>query len=120
MGVATVDSGHAIWPAGYLRPQPDGAHLAYQVLGEGELDLVFLLGWPTHLALLWEHPLVAGFLSKLASFSRLILLDRLGEVVPLTVELRRRSMLDQAASSLVGVTAAMVWSSATRSAGRCR
>jgi hypothetical protein len=42
------------------------------------------------------------------------------EVVPLTVELRRRSMLDQAASSLVGVTAAMVWSSATRSAGRCR
>jgi hypothetical protein len=43
-----------------------------------------------------------------------------GEVVPLAVELRRRSMLDQAASSLAGVTAAMVWSSATRSAGRCR
>jgi hypothetical protein len=42
------------------------------------------------------------------------------EVVPLTVELRRRSMLDQAASSLVGVTAAMVWSSAARSAGRWR
>jgi conjugative relaxase-like TrwC/TraI family protein len=42
------------------------------------------------------------------------------EVVPLTVELRRRSMLDQATSSLVGVTAVMVWSSATRSAGRWR
>ena len=42
------------------------------------------------------------------------------EVVPLAVELRRRSMLDQAASSLVGVTAATVWSSAARSAGRCR
>ena len=64
-------------PVIYARSR-DGAHLAYQVLGAGELDLVFLLGWPTHLALLWEHPLVAGFLSKLASFSRLILLDRLG------------------------------------------
>ena len=45
-------------------------------------------------------------------------LPRLGEVVPLAVEFRRRSMLDQAASSLVGVTAAMVWSSVARSAGR--
>ena len=41
-----------------------------------------------------------------------------GEVVPLAVELWRRSMGDQAASSLAGVTAAMVWSSATRRAGR--
>jgi hypothetical protein len=46
--------------------------------------------------------------------------DAVNEVVPRTVELRRRSMLDQAASSLVGVTAAMVWSSAARSAGRWR
>jgi len=44
----------------------------------------------------------------------------LTEVVPLAVELRRRSVVDQAASSLVGVIAAMVWSRATRSAGRCR
>jgi MFS superfamily sulfate permease-like transporter len=49
-----------------------------------------------------------------------IVILRVEEVVPLTVELRRRSVLDQAASSLAGVTAAMVWSSATRSAGRCR
>jgi hypothetical protein len=50
----------------------------------------------------------------------LVLSFAVAEVVPLTVELRRRSVLDQAASSLAGVTAAMVWSSATRSAGRCR
>jgi hypothetical protein len=42
------------------------------------------------------------------------------EVVPLAVELRRRSMVDQAASSLVGVTAVMVWSRATRRAAKCR
>jgi class 3 adenylate cyclase len=56
----------------------DGAHLAYQVVGEGDLDLVFLFGWPSHLALMWEHPAFAGFLHRLASFSRLILFDRLG------------------------------------------
>src|ERR671928_1986841 len=56
----------------------DGRHLAYQVVGEGELDLVFLLGWPSHLGLLWEHPSVAEFLGKLSSFSRLILFDHLG------------------------------------------
>jgi class 3 adenylate cyclase/pimeloyl-ACP methyl ester carboxylesterase len=56
----------------------DGRHLAYQVVGEGELDLVFLLGWPSHLGLLWEHPSVAEFLGKLSSFSRLVLFDQLG------------------------------------------
>jgi class 3 adenylate cyclase len=58
--------------------RPDGHNLAYQVLGDAELDLVFLLGYATHLGLLWEEPSVASFLHKLASFSRLILLDRLG------------------------------------------
>jgi pimeloyl-ACP methyl ester carboxylesterase/class 3 adenylate cyclase len=58
--------------------RPDGRHLAYQVVGEGELDLVFLLGWPSHLGLLWEHPSVAEFLGKLSSFSRLVLFDQLG------------------------------------------
>ena len=58
--------------------RPDGHNLAYQVLGEAELDLVFLLGYQSHLGLLWEEPSVARFLHRLASFSRLILLDRLG------------------------------------------
>jgi class 3 adenylate cyclase len=57
----------------------DGRRLAYQVVGEGDLDLVFLLGWPTHLGLMWENPSFAAFLGKLSSFSRLILFDRLGD-----------------------------------------
>jgi class 3 adenylate cyclase len=57
----------------------DGRRLAYQVVGEGDLDLVFLFGWPTHLGLMWEDPSFAGFLGKLSSFSRLILFDRLGD-----------------------------------------
>jgi class 3 adenylate cyclase len=64
-------------PVGFAR-RPDGHKLAYQVLGDAELDLVFVSGYATHLGLLWEEPSVAGFLHKLAAFSRLILLDRLG------------------------------------------
>jgi class 3 adenylate cyclase len=56
----------------------NGTTLAYQVLGQGPLDLVFLFGWPSHLALMWEHPAFADFLHRLASFSRLILFDRTG------------------------------------------
>jgi class 3 adenylate cyclase len=64
-------------PVGFAR-RPDGRRIAYQVLGDAELDLVFVSGYATHLGLLWEEPSVAGFLHKLAGFSRLILLDRLG------------------------------------------
>ena len=61
----------------YVR-RSDGRRVAYQVVGAGDLDLVFLLGWPTHLGLMWENPSFAGFLRKLSSFSRLILFDRVG------------------------------------------
>jgi hypothetical protein len=64
-------------PVGFAR-RPDGRKLAYQVLGDADLDLIFVSGCATHLGLLWEDPSVAGFLHKLAAFSRLILLDRLG------------------------------------------
>jgi class 3 adenylate cyclase len=55
-----------------------GATIAYQVVGDGPIDLLFFLGWPTHLALQWEHPAFARFLRRLASFGRLILFDRPG------------------------------------------
>jgi class 3 adenylate cyclase len=64
-------------PAQFAR-RPDGRNLAFQVVGEAGLDLVFLFGWPTHLGLLWEHPSFSRFLDRLASFSRLIVFDRLG------------------------------------------
>ena len=57
---------------------PAGSRLAYQVVGDGEHELVFLPGWPSHLALMWENPAFAAFLHGLAGFSRLILFDRLG------------------------------------------
>jgi pimeloyl-ACP methyl ester carboxylesterase len=53
----------------------DGRLIAYQVFGEAGPDLVFLLGWPSHLGLQWQHPGFARFLARLASFTRLIVFD---------------------------------------------
>ena len=61
-------------PFWYAR-RPDGRRVAYQVVGDGDLDLVFLFGLPSHLALMWENPALAAFLGKLSSFSRLLLYD---------------------------------------------
>ena len=56
----------------------DGGRLAYQVLGEGPIDLLFVNAWFTDLELQWEEPGIAAFLERLASFSRLILVDKRG------------------------------------------
>ncbi|HTS21151.1 MAG TPA: adenylate/guanylate cyclase domain-containing protein [Casimicrobiaceae bacterium] len=53
-------------------------HIAYQVVGEGPLDLVYVPGWVSHVELAWEEPTLARFLERLASFSRLILFDKRG------------------------------------------
>jgi pimeloyl-ACP methyl ester carboxylesterase len=52
--------------------------IAYQVLGEGPIDLVFVMGWVSHLDYFWREPSFARFLTRLASFSRLILFDKRG------------------------------------------
>ena len=44
--------------------------------GEGPNDLVFVPGFVSHIELLWEHPVAARFLRRLASFSRLIMFDK--------------------------------------------
>jgi class 3 adenylate cyclase/pimeloyl-ACP methyl ester carboxylesterase len=54
------------------------ASIAYQVVGEGGLDLLFLTGWITQIEQLWEAPANRRFLERLASFGRLILFDSRG------------------------------------------
>jgi len=54
------------------------ADVAYQVLGEGPFDLLYSYGLGSHIELFWESPALAGFLTRLASFSRLIAFDRRG------------------------------------------
>ena len=56
----------------------EGVHIAYQALGNGPTDLVYVPGFVSHLELAWEHPAVARYYRRLAAFSRLILIDRRG------------------------------------------
>ncbi|HET8772999.1 MAG TPA: alpha/beta fold hydrolase [Thermoanaerobaculia bacterium] len=53
-------------------------NIAYQVVGDGPVDLVFVMGWVSHIEMFWQEPMVARFLRELASFSRLILFDKRG------------------------------------------
>ena len=53
-------------------------HIAYQVIGSGPIDLVFVPGFVSHLELLWEDPDQARFYKRLSSFCRLILFDKRG------------------------------------------
>ncbi|MCI0430840.1 MAG: adenylate/guanylate cyclase domain-containing protein [Rhodospirillales bacterium] len=53
-------------------------NIAYQVVGAGPLDLVYVPGWVSNVELTWEEPSVARFFERLASFSRLILFDKRG------------------------------------------
>src|SRR3954464_6316348 len=53
-------------------------NVAYQVVGDGPVDLVMVPGFVSHVEVAWEQPRLAHLLSRLASFSRLIVFDKRG------------------------------------------
>jgi len=53
-------------------------HIAYQVIGKGPIDLVFVPGFVSHVEASWQSTTRAKFFNRLASFSRLILFDKRG------------------------------------------
>jgi pimeloyl-ACP methyl ester carboxylesterase len=55
-----------------------GVRIAYQVVGDGPVDLAFTPSHVTNLAATWDDPTYAGFLGRLASMARLILFDKRG------------------------------------------
>jgi class 3 adenylate cyclase len=52
--------------------------IAYQVVGSGPRDLVFVTGFVSNLAYAWEHPIVVRFYERISSFARMVRLDRRG------------------------------------------
>jgi pimeloyl-ACP methyl ester carboxylesterase/class 3 adenylate cyclase len=90
-------------------------HVAYQVLGDGPVDLVFVPPVASHLELQWEEPLQARFFRRLASFCRLIRFDKRGQGLsdrtPLgSIDERMddiRAVMDAAGSERAGL---MAWS----------
>jgi class 3 adenylate cyclase len=55
-----------------------GINIAYQVVGDGPIDLVLVPGWVSNIEAFWEEPNCARFLGELSSFARLILFDKRG------------------------------------------
>ena len=53
-------------------------HIAYQVVGDGPPDLVFIPSLTHHVELVWENPPQARFFGRLASIGRLLLFDKRG------------------------------------------
>jgi len=53
-------------------------NIAYQVIGNGNIDLVYVPGWVSNVEYTWEEPRLRHFLRRLASFSRLIIFDKRG------------------------------------------
>lgn len=70
-------------------------NIAYQVVGDAPLDLVFVMGWVSHLEYFWEELSFARFLTRLASFSRLILFDKRGTGLSDRVPLNELPTLEQ-------------------------
>jgi class 3 adenylate cyclase len=55
-----------------------GASIAYQVIGDGPLDLVFMTGWISQVEQLWEAAGLRRMMERLSVFARLIMFDRRG------------------------------------------
>jgi len=94
----------------------DDVHIAYQVFGDGPLDLVWVWGGWWHLEFGWTSPRFARFFERLASFARVIIFDKRGtgmsdgvsrEALP-TVEVRMddlRAVLDAVGSERAAICA---------------
>ena len=100
-------------PADVFYARSGDVAIAYQVVGEGPVDIVFVRGFAGDILSIWEQPLLVRFIAGLASFSRVILVDKRGtglsdrvEGVP-TLEMRMddlRAVMDD-----VGSERAILW-----------
>jgi pimeloyl-ACP methyl ester carboxylesterase len=71
------------------------ANIAYQVVGSGPFDLLWVPGWISNVEVSWEVPEYGRFLTRLASFSRLILFDKRGTGLSDGVSLEHLPGLEQ-------------------------
>ena len=70
-------------------------NIAYQVVGSGPIDIIFVMGWVSHLEYFWNEPSFASFLTRLSSMARLILFDKRGTGMSDPVPISELPSLDQ-------------------------
>ena len=82
-------------PPETLYARSGDVNIAYQVIGDAPLDLVFVMGWVSHLEYFWREPSFSKFLQRLASFSRLIIFDKRGTGLSDRVPIAQLPTLEQ-------------------------
>ena len=93
----------ATLPQTHYATAPDGVSIAYQVVGDGPRDLVWVPGWISHVEAAWEEPTLARFFERLASFSRLILFDKRGTGMSDRVPVAELPTLEQRMADILTV-----------------
>ena len=69
----------------------DDVHVAYQVIGDGPVDVLWVPGFVSHMEAGWQNPQGAALLRRLSSFCRLILFDKRGTGCPIAARRFLRS-----------------------------
>jgi len=75
--------------------QSGPVNIAYEVVGSGPVDLVFVMGWVSHLEYFWTEPSFARFLERLSRRARLILFDKRGTGLSDRVSITELPTLEQ-------------------------
>lgn len=107
--VSELNASSELKPSEIRYAQSGEVNIAWQEIGSGPIDIVFVMGWVSHLDWFWKDPSFSAFLKRLARFSRVILFDKRGtglsDRVPLnqlpTLEIRMddvRAVLEAAGS----------------------
>ncbi len=100
-------------PETHYATAADGVQIAYQAFGSGDLDLIYVPGYVSHLEVAWEEPRYARFLHRLASSMRVVILDKRG--MGLSDRFARVPDMETVAEDLgvvldaVGSESAVVW-----------
>jgi len=101
----------------------DGAYLAYQLFGDGPVDLLYIPGFASHLEVYWEFPQVARFLRRLGRVARVILFDKRGTGLSdrVTRAADLETMMDDVRSVLdaVGSHRTVLWGDGLDGGGTC-
>lgn len=86
--------------------QSGDVNIAYQIIGDGPIDTVFVMGWVSHLEMFWAEPSFSRFLHRLSAFSRLILFDKRGTGLSDAVPLSKLPLLEERMDDVRAVMAA--------------
>ena len=56
----------------------DGVHVAYQVIGDGPIDVLFVMGWVTNIEWMWTLPEIRKWFDRMSTFARVLIFDKRG------------------------------------------